>query len=71
MDCGLAVESSEQKDSASWYKLWQETNAIFAHCLRKGQSGYSERLGEQGLAAIMIYQRELTRLFEVTTIISR
>ena len=46
MDCGVAIESSEQTDSASWYRLWQETNAIFAYCLRKGEGGYSERLGE-------------------------
>ena len=46
MDCGLAVESSKQTDSASWHKLWQETNAIFSHCLRKGEGGYSKGLGE-------------------------
>ena len=46
-ECGLAIESSDQTESESWYKVWQESNAIFAHCLRKGQSGYSEGLGEQ------------------------
>ena len=49
-ECGLAIESSDQTDSESWYKLWQETNAIFAHCLRRGQSGYSQSLGEQELS---------------------
>lgn len=46
MDCGLVIESSEQTESASWHELWQEANAIFARCLRKGQGGTSERLGE-------------------------
>lgn len=46
-ECGWAIESSDQTDSESWYKLWQETNAIISYCLRKGESGYSQGLGEQ------------------------
>ena len=45
-ECALAVESSEQTDSVSWHKLWQETNAMFSRCLRKGEEGYSNGLGE-------------------------
>ena len=51
MECGLAVESSEQTDSEPWYKLWQEANAIYSHCLRQGESGNSEGLGEQGISS--------------------
>lgn len=47
MECGLDIDSSEQTDSESWYKLWQESNAIYSHCLRRGESGFSESLGEQ------------------------
>ncbi len=49
MECAIAIQSSEQTDSESWHKVWQEANAILAHCLRKGKSGYSDGLGEQNL----------------------
>ena len=47
MDCGIAIESTGQSDNESWHKMWQEANAIYSFCLRKGEAGSSDGLGEQ------------------------
>lgn len=45
-DCVLDIESAGRIDTISWYQLWQETNAIFSLCVRKGRTGYSRGCGE-------------------------
>ncbi|KAL2037042.1 hypothetical protein N7G274_010169 [Stereocaulon virgatum] len=54
-ECVIEITSGGKIDEVSWYQLWQESNAIFALCVRKGQSGYSQGLGERSRFHLSIF----------------